>query len=126
MCHTPLIIQTWISTLNKLILEMPAYRIKGSLTLKFNIFIIQFREKCSKQNIKKTFRENVFVCKDFSLNRKENELHRKYMVLGATENGMANFRDRTKWLVPLDLARLRVYNSIFFSFIFENKFYKHF
>ena len=25
-----------------------------------------------------TFRENVFVCEDFSLNPKENELHRKY------------------------------------------------
>ena len=40
--------------------------------------------------MKKTFRENIFVCEDFSLNRKENELHRKYMVLGgATENAMA-------------------------------------
>ena len=34
------------------------------------------------------------------------------------------FRDRTKWMVPLDLALLRVYNSIIFcSFIFINKFY---
>ena len=58
----------------------------GSLTFIFNIFIIQFREKC-KQRMKKTFRENVFVCKDFSLNCKENELHRKYMVFGgSTEN----------------------------------------
>ena len=40
-------------------------------------------------------------------------------------NGSANFRDRTKWMVPLDLARLRVYNSIFFSFIFKNKFDKN-
>ena len=30
--------------------------------------------------MKKTFREIVFVCKDFSRNRKENELHRKYEV----------------------------------------------
>ena len=61
--------------------------LKGPLTFKFNIFIIQFREKCSKQNMKKTFRENVFVCEDISLNRKENELHRKYKVLeGSTEN----------------------------------------
>ena len=52
------------------------------LTLKFTIFIIQFTEKCSKQNMKKTFRENVIVSEDFSLNHKENELHRKYMVLG--------------------------------------------
>ena len=29
-------------------------------------------------------------------------------------------------MVPLDLARLMVYNSIFFSFIFENKFYNIF
>ena len=43
----------------------------------------------------------------FSLQCKENELHGKYMVLGgATENPKAhpNFRDRTKWMVPLDLA----------------------
>ena len=52
------------------------------MTVKFNIFVIKFREKCSKQNMKKTFRENVFVCEDFSLNRKESELYRKYKVLG--------------------------------------------
>ena len=28
--------------------------------------------------MKKTFWEKVFICEDFSLNRKENELHRKY------------------------------------------------
>ena len=55
---------------------------RGSFTFKFNIFIIQFREKCSKQKMKKTFGENVLACEDFSLNRKENELHRKYKVLG--------------------------------------------
>ena len=56
--------------------------------------------------MKKTFRENVFVCEDFSLNRKENELHRKYKVLGGYGKcyDSANFRDRTKWMVPLDLA----------------------
>ena len=32
--------------------------------------------------MKKIFQENVFVCEDFSLNRKENELYRKYKVLG--------------------------------------------
>ena len=58
--------------------------LRGSLTVKFNIFIIQFREKCSKQNMKEPFRENVFVCEDFSLNRKENELHRKNKVLGGS------------------------------------------
>ena len=34
--------------------------------------------------MKKTFRENVFICKDFSLNRKENELRGKYRVLGGS------------------------------------------
>ena len=66
--------------------------------------------------MKKPFWEIVFVCEVFSLNHKENELHRKYKVLGGSkENEMdcSNFRDRTKWMVPLDLARLRVGNSIF-------------
>ena len=54
--------------------------LRGSLTFKFNISIIQFREKLSKQNMKKTFRENVFICDDISLNREENELRRKYRV----------------------------------------------
>ena len=40
--------------------------------------------------MKKTFRENGFVCEDFSLNCKENELHKKYKVFWrATENAMA-------------------------------------
>ena len=34
--------------------------------------------------MKKTFRENVFICEDFSLNRKENELRRKYGILGGS------------------------------------------
>ena len=54
------------------------------MTFKFNIFIIKFIEKCYKQNIKKTFRENVFVSEDFSLNRKEKELHRKYCFWGGS------------------------------------------
>ena len=58
--------------------------LRGSLTFKFDIFITQFREKLSKQNMKKTFRENVFICEDFSLNRKENELRRKYRVFGGS------------------------------------------
>ena len=56
----------------------------GSLTFNFDIFIIQFRKKLSKQNMKKTFRENVFICEDFSLSRKENELRRKDRVLGGS------------------------------------------
>ena len=60
--------------------------------------------------MKKTFQENVFICEDFSLNRKENELRKKYWVLGALRKitRIPNFRDRTKWMVPLDLTRLRV------------------
>ena len=60
--------------------------------------------------MKKTFQENVFICDDFSLNRKENELRIKYRVFGgSTEKKCTpNFRDRTKWMVPLDLARLKV------------------
>ena len=86
------------------------YRSIKSLTFKLAVFIIQFREKCSKQNTKNTFRENDFVCEDFSLNRKENDVHRKYRFWGVygKEEGSPNFRDRTKWMVPLDLARLRV------------------
>ena len=34
--------------------------------------------------MKKTFRENVFICDDFSLNRKENELRRKYRIFGGS------------------------------------------
>ena len=58
--------------------------LRGSLTLKFNIFIIRCREKLSKQNMKKPFRENVFICEDFSLNRRENELRRKYGIFGGS------------------------------------------
>ena len=58
--------------------------LRGSLTLKFDIFIIQCREKWSKQNMKKTFWENVFICEDFSLNCKVNELRRKYWILGGS------------------------------------------
>ena len=34
--------------------------------------------------MKKTFRENVFICEDFSLNRKENKLRRKYGIFGGS------------------------------------------
>ena len=34
--------------------------------------------------MKKTFWENVFVCEDFSLNRNENEFHRKYSFFGGS------------------------------------------
>ena len=74
--------------------------------------------------MKKIFPEIVFVCEDFYLNCKENELHRKYKVLGdCTENEMdcSYFRDGKKWIFPLNLARLRVYNSIFL-FIYLRKY----
>ena len=34
--------------------------------------------------MKKTFQKNDFICDDFSLNRKENELRRKYEVFGGS------------------------------------------
>ena len=57
--------------------------------------------------MKKTSRGNVFICEDFSLNRKENKLRRKCGILRGLygkEKESPNFRDRTKWMVPLDLA----------------------
>ena len=40
--------------------------------------------------MKKTFRENVFICEEFSLNRKENELRRKNGIFGgSTEKNKA-------------------------------------
>ena len=41
--------------------------------------------------MKKTFRENVFICEDFSLNCTENELCRKYGIFGgSTEKNKDN------------------------------------
>ena len=34
--------------------------------------------------MKKTFIENDFICEDFSLNRKANELRRKYGISGGS------------------------------------------
>ena len=53
-----------------------------SLTFNSTFFITHFRENCSKQNMKNTFEENDFFLWKFSVNRKENELHRKYKVFG--------------------------------------------
>ena len=39
--------------------------------------------------MKKTFRENGFVCENFSLNRKENKLHRKYKVFGGSMENLS-------------------------------------
>ena len=60
------------------------------MAIKFNIYIFQFREKLSKQNMKKTFRENVFICEDLSLNRKENELRWKYGIFGGSSEKNKN------------------------------------
>ena len=40
--------------------------------------------------MKKTFQENVFVCEDFSVNRKEIELHRKYKVFGGSMENLSS------------------------------------
>ena len=34
--------------------------------------------------MKNTFRKNIFVCEDFSLNREKNELQRKYSFLAGS------------------------------------------
>ena len=39
--------------------------------------------------MKKTFPENVFVFEDLFLNRKENELHRKYKVFGGSVENLS-------------------------------------
>ena len=39
--------------------------VQGSLTINLMSFIINFRDKCSKQNMKNTFWENIFVYKNF-------------------------------------------------------------
>ena len=43
------------STADLILIIIIIILLRGSLTFKFYIFIIQFREKCSKQNMKKTF-----------------------------------------------------------------------
>ena len=60
--------------------------------------------------MKKTFRENVFICEYFSLNLKKTSCVKNMGFCGlyGKEQGSPNFRDITKWMVPLDLARLRV------------------
>ena len=39
--------------------------------------------------MKKTFQKNGFVCEDFSLNRKENDLHRKYKIFGGSMENLS-------------------------------------
>ena len=60
--------------------------------------------------MKKTFQENVFICDDFSLTVKKTSCVENigFWGLYGTKNAPHNFRDRTKWMVPLDLPRLRV------------------
>ena len=84
-----LIIQQWHFTDHSVVALNRLFngQVKGRVDSINKVFIIYFREKCSKQNMKNIFRENVFVYEDFSLNREENELHRKYTFFrGSTEN----------------------------------------
>ena len=71
--------------------------------------------------MKKTFGKNVFVYEDFSVNRKENELHRKYKVLGAMEYAMAppilEIEQNVDGSIGFSTTRsIQLY--LFFSFIF--------
>ena len=74
--------------------------------------------------MKNTFRENVFVYEDFSIifYGKENELHRKCRFLGVYGKcySSSSFKDTAKLMLPLDLARLRVYKKDSF-FIYLRK-----
>ena len=58
-------------------------------TFRKNVFIcddfsLNPKENELRRKYRKTFRKNVFICDDFSLNPKENELRRKYRVLGGS------------------------------------------
>ena len=80
--------------------------------------------------MKKTFRENVFICEDFSLNRKENELRRKYRIFGgSTEKNkdppILEIGKKMDGSIGFSTTQsIRCYTKT--SFTFQNKFYKHF
>ena len=61
-----------------------------------------------------TSQENAFVCGDFLSTVKETSCIENIRVLGVNGKcfSSSNFRDRTKLILPLDLARLRVNKSI--------------
>ena len=64
--------------------------LRGSLTFNLMFFIIHFREKCSKQNMKNTFWENVFVCGNFlSTINKTSCIENIRFFGGSTENAKA-------------------------------------
>ena len=46
-------------------LHLEYFYLRESFTINSVSFIIHFRDKCSKQNMKNTFWENVFVCENF-------------------------------------------------------------
>ena len=64
--------------------------LRGSLTINSTSFIIHFRDKCSKQNTKNTFLENVFVCENFLSTIKKTSCIENIRCLGeSTENAKA-------------------------------------
>ena len=79
--------------------------------------------------MKKTFGENVFICEDFSLNRKENELRRKYGIFGGSteKNKDPQFQRQNKMDGSIGFSTtqsIKKYPET--SFTFQNKFYKNF
>ena len=75
--------------------------------------------------MKNTFRENDFVCKDFLSTVKKTSCIKNIgvLVVYGKQNNSSNFRDRTKLMLPLDLARFRVNKSIQFVHPSSKKIY---
>ena len=60
------------------------------LTFNSTSFIKHFREKCSKQNMKNTFLENIFVCEHFlSIVKKTSCIDNLRFLEGSMENAKA-------------------------------------
>ena len=79
--------------------------------------------------MKKTFRENVFICEDFSLNHKENKLRRKYRNFGgsAEKNKDPPILEIDKMDGSIGFSMTQsIRNYTETSFTFQNKFYKNF
>ena len=52
--------------INKISYQLPGFIIiKGMVDYKKRFLLYILDKKCSKQNMKNTFRKNVFVCEDF-------------------------------------------------------------
>ena len=58
----------------------------GMLTKEKKFFIMHFRERCTKQNMNTTFRENVFICEDFLATVKKTSCIENIRFWGSTEN----------------------------------------